>query len=108
MTPRTAVATLLTAAALPAAAREYCAIPMLFPGVPVEVEVEEIDKGICGVALIRNRYVRIESDAVRKISGPIVCNANDFCTRRTDYFLSDPDTVPYIVVFKGPRAGGRG
>jgi len=90
---------------LSALANPYCVVPRLFRGVPVDVDVEKISKGICGMALIDNRYIPLETIAAKKVSGPVSCRANGDCSRRTDYFLTDADKdeVPYIIVFHGQK-----
>ncbi len=90
-------------------ASEFCTIPTLYRGVPVTVPVPSIGKHLCGMALIEKQYVRLEEAAQRKVLGPVRCNSsgND-CRQRAEYFLSRQDSEPFIVIYRGPRAGDPG
>jgi hypothetical protein len=81
-----------------------CVIHDLFPGLPIEVSVENIDKDFCGAARINRRIVRLDQKPVRKYDGPVSCDTSgEHCWKRVEYFLSADDSMPYVVILKGPR-----
>jgi hypothetical protein len=94
---------------LVASAGDYCVIPTLYRGVPVTVSVPQIGKHLCGMALIDNRYVKIDDAAIRKLFGPVRCNEDGSdCRQRADYYLSVQDSEHFIVIYRGPKAANPG
>lgn len=87
-------------------AGEYCAIPVLQPGIATTVEVEQIDRGFCGAAVINGRHVRLDQVAPRKIVEPTVCRGEFDCLKRVHY-LAD-DGTEYLIDFVGPRYSAEG
>lgn len=99
---------LATALVLSAAASRadggVCIIPDLVQGRPTEVPVEDISKGFCGAARINKKIVRLEEVAIRKLNGPVVCSSSGTdCWKRVEYYLTENDVFPYVVIFKGPK-----
>lgn len=87
-----------------AADGEYCVMPRLQAGVPATVEVEYIDKPFCGIAMIENRYVRLDEVAKSKEIGNVRCSSAESCTRTNRYYTDEkPASAPYIIIFHGPK-----
>jgi hypothetical protein len=78
----------------------FCTVPVLHRGLVTPIPVEDIEHGICGVALIDGHYVRLEDKAVRKVAGAAVCGSDGACRRTVRYFLHPGDADPYIIEYQ--------
>lgn len=106
MRVKAAICLMLAAVPLLASAEDgdYCVIPKLVQGIPTLVDVPDIDKPFCGMALIESHYVRLSEISKAKDEGLVACTSKESCTKTLRYYLDDAkSSEPYIIIFQGPR-----
>ena len=87
-----------------AAGSDYCVIPKLEQGKPTIVDVADIDKPFCGMALIDRHYVRLSEFTKAHEETPVSCTTDASCTKTSRYYLDEGrETAPYIIIFQGPK-----
>lgn len=83
---------------------DFCAIPLLVPGVPEVVHLPNIDKEFCGMARINRQYVRLDDVTSRKEVGSTECSSDGACRKTVRYYPKANDSSPpFIIIFAGPK-----
>lgn len=85
---------------------EACIIPKVIAGKDTVVDMPYIGKQFCGMVMINNMYVLIETIADKIETEETRCSPAGLCTKKVRYIFNDharTGAASHTFIFKGPK-----